>query len=74
MSDHFTSSPRIHTFPAYSCWVVFSTGAYMVLWLSSSVSAISRQPRPGYLYLYLFQDVYTYNFPEDRRPIKLLGK
>jgi len=38
------------------------------------VSVISRQPRPGYLSFWIFQDVYTYNFPGDRKPIKLLGK
>jgi hypothetical protein len=67
-----SSSDLMMPFPAHSSLGAFGTGAYSGLSLSSSVSTCLSLSCPVCL-SYLSSDVYSYNFPGDRRPIKLLG-
>jgi hypothetical protein len=45
----------------------------MALWQSKSVSTISHVPNQLAHLVWLVKDVYSYNFPGDRKLIKLLG-
>jgi hypothetical protein len=69
----FVSPLGPHTSMARSFLVLSGTGLCMGRWESSSVSPISHDPGQRAHHSWLAKDVYSYNFPGDRKSIKLLG-